>query len=423
MGVVNGMLKTIKVKEVRLGMYIHELKGQWMDHPFWRSKFVLKDPEDLQKLLASRIQEVVIDISQGLDVAKAKKTLSEPPPQPALSDKELVMLELDGPAPSPPPASPDPNRHTPTTIDAEREQAVKIIASSRKAINSMFQDLRLGKAIEAEAVMPIVEEISDSVTRNSHALISLVRLKTVDDYTYMHSVAVCALMAALAKELKLSEAEIRKAGLAGLMHDMGKAAIPLDILNKPGALSDQEFDIVRQHPQLGYDMLLKANVADEVTLDVCLHHHEKMDGSGYPKRLSGDRISIFAKMGAICDVYDAVTSTRSYKPAWEPGMALKRMASWAGHFDPVIFKAFVKSLGIYPVGTVVMLKSGRLAVVVRQSPDSLLKPVVKVFFSTKSKTRIPVVELDLSKGMDEILGNESAAAWGVDNIDHLWTNH
>jgi len=99
------------------------------------------------------------------------------------------------------------------------------------------------------------------------------------------------------------------------------------------------------------------------------------------------------------------------------------MASWAGHFDPVIFKAFVKSLGIYPVGTVVILKSGRLAVVVRQSPDSLLKPVVKVFFSTKSKTRIPVVELDLSKGMDEIVGNESAAAWGVDNIDHLWTNH
>lgn len=100
MGVVNGMLKTIKVKDVRLGMYIHELKGPWMDHPFWRSKFVLKDPEDLQKLLASRIQEVVIDVSQGLDIAKVRKTLSEPPPQPALSDKELVMLELDGPAPS-----------------------------------------------------------------------------------------------------------------------------------------------------------------------------------------------------------------------------------------------------------------------------------------------------------------------------------
>jgi putative nucleotidyltransferase with HDIG domain len=407
------MLKTIATKEVRLGMYIQELKGPWMDHPFWRSKFVLNDPVDLQKLRASNLQEVVIDIDQGLDV------LPEVTEQP-LTDKEMAMLELDGPVVT---EAVSVENIAPATLEAERKQAAKIIASSRRAIESMFKDLRMGKAIEADAVMPLVEEISASVTRNVHALISLVRLKTVDDYTYMHSVAVCALMTALARELKLSEAEVKQAGLAGLMHDMGKAGIPLQILNKPGSLTDNEFDVIRQHPQLGHDMLVKANISDAVTLDVCLHHHEKMDGSGYPEHLSGDQMTIFAKMGAICDVYDAVTSTRAYKPAWEPGMALKRMASWSGHFDPEVFKAFVKSLGIYPIGTVVMLKSGRLAVVVKQTPDSLLKPVVKAFFSTKSKIHIPVIELDLSKGMDEIIGNESATTWGVGNIDHLWSNH
>lgn len=396
-------------------MYIHELKGPWMDHPFWRTKFVLKDPVDLQKLRASQLQEVVIDISQGLDVVPEPTVADH-----QLSDKEMAMLELDGPVIS---ESVDSPIIMPATLEEERAQAAKVIASSRKAIESMFKDLRMGKAIEAEAVMPIVEEISASVTRNVHALISLVRLKTVDDYTYMHSVAVCALMTALGRELKLSDTEIKQAGLAGLMHDMGKAGIPLQILNKPGSLTDNEFDVIRQHPQLGHDMLLKANISDAVTLDVCLHHHEKMDGSGYPEHLSGDQMTIFAKMGAICDVYDAVTSTRAYKPAWEPGMALKRMASWSGHFDPEVFKAFVKSLGIYPIGTVVMLKSGRLAVVVKQTPDSLLKPVVKAFFSTKSKIHIPVIELDLSKGMDEIIGNESASTWGVGNIDHLWSNH
>jgi len=409
------MLKTIAIKEVRLGMYIQELKGPWMDHPFWRTKFVLNDPADLQKLRASHLQQVVIDISQGLDVL--------PEPDVAdleLTDKEMAMLELDGPVVV---DSVDTKKLKPAALEAEREQAAKIIASSRRAIESMFKDLRMGKAIEAEAVMPLVEEISASVTRNVHALISLVRLKTVDDYTYMHSVAVCALMTALAKELKLSDTEVKQAGLAGLMHDMGKAGIPLQILNKPGSLTDNEFDVIRQHPQLGHDMLVKANISDSVTLDVCLHHHEKMDGSGYPEHLSGDQMTIFAKMGAICDVYDAVTSTRAYKPAWEPGMALKRMASWGGHFDPEVFKAFVKSLGIYPIGTVVMLKSGRLAVVVKQTPDSLLKPVVKAFFSTKSKIHIPVIELDLSKGMDEIIGNDSAATWGVGNIDHLWSSH
>jgi HD-GYP domain-containing protein (c-di-GMP phosphodiesterase class II) len=411
----SNMLKTIAIKEVCLGMYIHELKGPWMDHPFWRTKFVLKDPVDLQKLRASQLQEVVIDISQGLDVVPEPTVADH-----QLTDKEMAMLELDGPVIS---ESVDTRIIMPATLEEERAQAAKVIASSRKAIESMFKDLRMGKAIEAEAVMPIVEEISASVTRNVHALISLVRLKTVDDYTYMHSVAVCALMTALGRELKLSDSEIKQAGLAGLMHDMGKAGIPLQILNKPGSLTDHEFDVIRQHPQLGHDMLLKANISDAVTLDVCLHHHEKMDGSGYPEHLSGDQMTVFAKMGAICDVYDAVTSTRAYKPAWEPGMALKRMASWGGHFDPDVFKAFVKSLGIYPIGTVVMLKSGRLAVVVKQTPDSLLRPVVKAFFSTKSKIHIPVIELDLSKGMDEIVGNESASTWGVGNIDHLWSNH
>jgi len=409
------MLKTIAIKEVRLGMYIQELKGPWMDHPFWRTKFVLNDPVDLQKLRASSLKEVVIDASQGLDVT-AEPDIADR----QLTDKEMAMLELDGPVVA---DNAWDGKLKPATLEAERKQAAKIIASSRRAIESMFKDLRMGKAIEAEAVMPLVEEISASVTRNVHALISLVRLKTVDDYTYMHSVAVCALMTALAKELKLSEAEVKQAALAGLMHDMGKAGIPQQILNKPGSLTDKEFDVIRQHPQLGHDMLVKANISDAVTLDVCLHHHEKMDGSGYPEHLSGDQMTIFAKMGAICDVYDAVTSTRAYKPAWEPGMALKRMASWSGHFDPEVFKAFVKSLGIYPIGTVVMLKSGRLAVVVKQTPDSLLKPVVKAFFSTKSKIHIPVIELDLSKGMDEIIGNESAATWGVGNIDHLWSNH
>ncbi len=404
-----------------MGMYIHELKGPWMEHPFWRTKFVLKDPADLQKLQLSTLKEVVIDISLGLDVREVQTEEAHAP-----SDKEMALLELEGPAGLDDVWSPEPPEkpsQQATTLEAEREQAARVIASSRKAISSMFQDLRMGKAIEASAVMPIVDEISASVLRNTHALISLVRLKTVDDYTYMHSVAVCALMTALAKELKLSEDEVKQASLAGLMHDLGKAGIPLRILNKPGALTDNEFDVIRGHPKLGYDMLLQSNVTDPVTLDVCLHHHEKVDGSGYPDRLVGDQISVFAKMGAICDVYDAVTSTRAYKPAWEPGIALKRMASWTGHFDPVIFKAFVKSLGIYPIGTVVILKSGRLAVVTKQSPDSLLRPVVKAFFSTKSKMHIPVIELDLSKGMDEIIGNESPATWGVGNIDHLWSNH
>ena len=407
------MLKTIPTHQVVIGMHIHALKGAWVDHPFWKTKFVLDDIQDLKKLQASIIKEVVIDTSKGLDVPDA------------VSD-EVKAIEIEKPVEAIlTPAQSETVIKTiqKSSMQQELQEASRIIKESKRAVASMFKDARLGKVVNAEAVMPLVEEISNSIKRNEGALISLVRLKTQDDYTYMHSVAVCAMMTALAKELGFGDAEVRQAGLAGLMHDIGKAAIPLDILNKPGALTDSEFTMVKLHPEKGHELLLQANINDPITLDVCLHHHEKIDGSGYPKRLNGDQISIFAKMGAVCDVYDAITSNRPYKIGWEPGVSLQRMAQWKNHFDQTVFKAFVKSVGIYPIGSVVLLKSGRLAVVVDQSPKSLLQPVVKVFFSTKSKSRILVEAIDLSKpsAMDEIIGHESAHTWGIHDVHELWT--
>lgn len=404
------MLKTIPTHQVTLGMHIHELKGAWVDHPFWKTKFVLNDPADLIKLQASIIKHVVIDVSKGADVSEAVVEQSSTP----VIDPTEVTSTLESAIPTP---------VVRVSAAQEHAEATRIIKESKKAVVSMFKDVRLGKAVNAEAVMPLVEEISASITRNEGALISLVRLKHQDDYTYMHSVAVCALMMALAKELSLSESETRQLGLAGLMHDLGKAQVSLDILNKPGALTEQEFHEIKKHPEYGHALLLQAQINDPITLDVCLHHHEKIDGTGYPKQLKEGEISLYAKMGAVCDVYDAITSNRPYKSGWEPGMSLKRMAQWSNHFDQTVFRAFVKSVGIYPIGSVVMLKSGRLAVVVDQTPKTLLQPMVKVFFSTKSKTHIPVTLLDLSKpsAQDEIVGHESAASWGIHNVHELWS--
>ena len=411
------MLKTISTKQVRLGMFIQELKGSWIDHPFWKKAFKLEDPADLSKLQKSVIKEVVIDTSKGLDVAEpevAVETQPEPKPEPELH-AEPVPTEV-APVKQ---ATPKPKR---VTADEERARAKQVISASKKAVASMFGDARMGKAIKAEAAMQFVDDIAASVLRNEGALISLVRLKTKDDYTYMHSVAVCALMVALANELELSEAETKQAGLAGLLHDIGKAAIPMDVLNKPGALTDDEFTLVKLHPERGHAMLVQASITDAVTLDVCLHHHEKVNGLGYPHQLKADEISLFAKMGAVCDVYDAITSNRPYKAGWEPGVSLQRMAQWVDHFDDVVFKAFVKSVGIYPIGSMVKLKSGRLAVVIDQSPKSLLTPILKVFFSTKANMRLPVEVLDLSSpsANDSIVGHESPALWGIHDVDKLW---
>ena len=199
--------------------------------------------------------------------------------------------------------------------------------------------------------------------------------------------------------------------------------IPLEILNKPGKLTDDEFAIVREHPRRGWQRLRDAGITDDVALDVCLHHHERMDGKGYPDGLAGEAITLVARMGAVCDVYDAITSNRPYKAGWDPAESLKRMASWQGHFDTRVFQAFVRSLGIYPTGSLVLLSNGRLAVVTEQSPDSLLKPVVKTVLSTRSGERVVPERIDLSAPgcRITIVQREDPAQWKIPDLDEIWS--
>ena len=171
-------------------------------------------------------------------------------------------------------------------------------------------------------------------------------------------------------------------------------------------------------------MLLQGSGVDAIALDVVPHHHEKTDGSGYPKHLKGDEISLFAKMGAVCDVYDAITSNRPYKAGWCPAESLRKMAEWsAGHFEPVVFQAFVKSIGIYPIGSLVRLSCGRLGVVTEQGERSLLHPRLKVFFSTRINARIFPEVIDLARpGCPlKIVGREDPAKWNFPDLHEMWS--
>ena len=403
------MLKRIAVADLRVGMYIQEFCGSWMDHPFWRSKFVLSSEKDLARIHSSAITELWIDVGKGADVAPGVQATTE---EEAECEAEARLL-----------AAIEPPKVRALSMEQELEQAVRLCARSRQAVMEMFNDARMGQALQFEQAEALVEEISESVLRHPNALISLARLKHSNEYTYMHSVAVCALMIALARKLGLPNDVVREAGLAGLLHDIGKMAVPQELLDKPGKLTDTEFAKVRKHPEEGGSILLTSKQVSALVLDVCLHHHEKVDGSGYPHRLQGDQISLMAKMGAVCDVYDAITSNRPYKQGWDPAESIRKMAEWKGHFDEVVFQAFVKTVGIYPVGALVRLQSGRLAVVMEQNPKALLAPRVKVFFSTKSRLPLPQSIVDLSKIIDQdrIVGRESAEEWGFERLDELWS--
>lgn len=411
-----GAIRKIATGQLCMGMYVHKLVGSWLTTPFWQSSFLVESCQTINKIRTSGVTELWIDTSKGCDVpetvsAPLSVPAAEMVPASALSSPEPAVFHF-------PPAAPAP-------MAEELQRAAVLIDKSKVAVLSMFKDARMGRAIDLQGALPLVDEIAGSVIRNTSALIGLARLKTADNYTYMHSVAVCALMIALARQLGFDDAVTRELGLAGLLHDVGKMVVPAAILNKPGKLSCEEFNIVKGHPGAGYAILLEAGGIGEIALDVCLHHHEKFDGSGYPHGLRGEQISPHARMGAICDVYDAVTSNRPYKAGWGPAESLRRMAEWSrtGHFDEKMFAAFVKCLGIYPVGTLVRLRSGRLGVVAEQPVGgSLLLPKVKVFFSSKSQTYIVPQLLDLSQPgvADPIVCCEEAGAWGLLDIDRFW---
>lgn len=403
------MRKKISVDDLVVGMYVAELCGSWMDNPFWRSTFAVSETKQIAALRGSKIREVWIDVEQGLDVADkaAAPAARHADPEPRVPSAVPVQRPL-----------------APVPISDELARAAQICGQARVAVTAMFREARMGNTVDAVSVNQLVEDIADSVTRNASALISLARLKTADDYTYMHSVAVCAMMIALGRQLGLSDADCRSAGVAGLLHDMGKALVPAEILNKPGKLTAAEFAIVKSHPELGLKLLGEAGKANPMALEVCLQHHEKIDGSGYPKGLKGAEISLCAKMGAVCDVYDAITSNRPYKTGWDPAESMRQMGLWAeGHFDPAVFQAFARSLGIYPVGSLVRLTSGRIGVVTEQSPGALTMPVVKVFYSGKLKQRVEPESVNLAApgGSEKIIAREDPAKWNFPDLNELWS--
>jgi putative nucleotidyltransferase with HDIG domain len=177
------------------------------------------------------------------------------------------------------------------------QKAVGLRARSKAMVASMFREARMGNTLDTSRCVSLVNEVVESVNRNSDVFVSLAGLKVADEYTYMHSVAVCALMVALAGELGFTDAQCCEAAMAGLLHDPGKAAMPQELINKPGMPTAAEFEIIKTHPRRGHEMLLAAGTPSEGTLDVCLHHHERMDGTGYPGGLPGEQLTLLARMG------------------------------------------------------------------------------------------------------------------------------
>ena len=398
------MLKKVDSSQLRVGMFIHDLDCGWMEHPFVRNRFVIVSEEEIRRIRAVGIRGVTIDCRRGLDVDDAP-TLEEAD---RATEAEVAAIAARPVAPG----------RTTLAEEAGRAQAIRRQAAG--LVKTVMQDARLGRAVELDRVSPVVESITASILRNASALLGLTVIKDKDDYTFLHSVSVCTLLVAFCRSRQLDADTIYQAGIGGLLHDTGKALVPDHILNKPGRLSDEEFALVRRHPKDGWDILRRSEGIGPIPLDITLHHHERRDGSGYPDRLGESETSELAQMAAIVDVYDAITADRCYHKGIPAAEALRKIYEWSKfHFNPTLAQEFMRCVGIYPIGTLVLLESGRLGVVVEPHETSLLTPRVNVFYSTKSRAYIKPETVDLARGMgfggaDRIVRHESPSKWQVD---------
>jgi HD-GYP domain-containing protein (c-di-GMP phosphodiesterase class II) len=250
-------------------------------------------------------------------------------------------------------------------------------------------------------------------------------MRSRDDYTFCHSVASGVLLMAFEFIRKGRYGGLEEFGLGGMIHDIGKMCVDEAILNKPGKLTPEEFELMKRHVNHSADLLAGYPDLPVVAVDIALQHHERFDGTGYPYGLAGEAISEAGRAAAIIDVYDALTSERCYHKGITPPAALRKIYEWGQHhFDPEMVRAFIKCIGIYPVGTLVSLESGKLGVVIDQNDDDLTKPVVRAFFSSRRQCYIPPEIIDLSRsfghgGGDRILRNEDARQWGMDPMRFL----
>lgn len=401
------MIKKISVQQLRPGMYVSDFNAGWLEHPFALNTMKVDSDEQLAKIRASGIRDLFIDTSQGLDVSDAP-TREEAA---ASIESELKAFAQVG-KPKPPERQ--------TSLADELGRARNIFSETTKVIRSVMDDVRLGRQMEIDSSRAVVEKITGSVLRNNNAMMAMRRLKNLDDHTFLHSANVCTMMAAFCNAMGMDVATIHDVALGSLLHDIGKMRVNLSMLNKPGKLSDDEFRHIKSHVVLGSDLLRQMKGIPRIAFDPVDQHHERYDGSGYPHGLKGEEISQVGRMSAIIDVYDAITSDRCYGKSLSPADGVRKLFEWSKyHFDPTLVQIFVRSIGIYPVGSLVRLESGRLGVVVEQRENGLLTPLVRVVFDIKRNHYLQPEDVDLSKpmgagGADRILSHESAVQWQID---------
>lgn len=351
------MQQRVKRSALRPGMYVVSYGQGSFEVPLVRVDKPLLSMADLDALVPPGVEDVVIETSINISLLGQERPVGVP---------------------------------ITTGISDELPIARKLYSDALDHVKSFVDDVRRGTNIDYRKATPLVENFVESVFRNESAAVTLFKLRGFDEYTYTHSINVSLLAILLGKHLELDKPVLLKLGLAGMYHDVGKARIPEAILNKPGKLTEAEFQVMKAHPLEGYKIMVDQPDLDPEILRAVVEHHERFDGTGYPRALTGDAIGRFSRIIAVVDVYDALTSRRVYKDAMAPAKALGMMYQWRDKdYPPHAIENFIRCIGVFPVGSFVKLTGGEFGIVANVNPQRPTKPEVKVVMDAKMRPQIP----------------------------------
>lgn len=401
------MIKRISIDKLRPEMYVSDLNCDWIPHHTMKKEGRIPNNAMVVELKRRGIKDVYIDTERGPDEADAYT-------QAEVEQQNQAKLDKAGSL----------NMNSAGTVSVEEEllKAHKLQGKAKGIMKGVLSDIKFGKPLETEGFDELADGMIDSVIRNHNALACLGRIRKKDNYLMEHSINLAVLMGIFAKAMKIDRDTMHHAMVGALLHDIGKIMVPDNILHKPGKLDDDEFERIKQHVIFSRDLLKETPGIHPLTINVAAQHHEHIDGSGYPEGLKGCQICREGKMVAIIDVYDAITADRCYHKGLAPTVALKKLLEWSGsHLEEKFVHTFIRSMGIFPVGSLVMMESGRLAVVIEASEKDQTRPIVKVIYHSRLKQYIPEEIIDLSKApsQDNIKCSISADKWRIKVSDFL----
>lgn len=352
----------VDVADLTLGMYVVEIDRPWLESPFLFQGFPLHSNADLDEV-RNVCKYVYVDPEKSeQDVRANLRSLANKAGARSASGHGNVA------------AGGTPRG---SSFHEHLYLARKIYNNTRSYVLKTYQAVREQRDVDVNSARKIVTDLADNITINPHAMMWLTYLKERHEYTLTHSINVCILALTFGRHMKLHRSELELLGLGAILHDIGKLRIPSAILDKPGKLTAEEYAIMKTHPQEGYNILKIDKTLPMESLEIVLHHHERVNGRGYPGNFKSDEITQITKMASIVDVYDAITSDRCYHDGISPYQALQNIYSWAkDDFDKPLVQEFMSCMGLYPVGTIVLLSNGQTGIVISNTHATHLRPMV-----------------------------------------------